>query len=262
MAPSCAKCKRYQPFVTWDKHGSCLRCRTCNKATRCNVCTNWPEDRWKEVEDWLADKARKKDRDNSAPGSQENRGKAPAKKPKRPRVSTSSRDPGGSQYNPERVAEVAVHARSRPLSPTREASRQAKPSQDHEWVAEVAVLARSRPSSPTRGAGQEAGSTQDPEGATPRSQSTENHSEVWEPGRPGQDTALSGDEPTEDLEDQASDAWSSLGHGFIPASQLDFEGFSAQKYLPRRKCRANEMERQPQVARNTPPPPAGQTQCS
>ncbi|PIK50158.1 hypothetical protein BSL78_12956 [Apostichopus japonicus] len=108
----------------------------------------------------VGDKARKKDRDNWLQGARK-AGKAPAKKPKRPRVSASSRDPGGSQYDPERVAEVAVHARSKPLSLTREASQEAEPSLDHEWVAEVAVLARSRPSSPTRGASQEAGSTQD-----------------------------------------------------------------------------------------------------
>ncbi|XP_071812958.1 uncharacterized protein [Apostichopus japonicus] len=112
-------------------------------------------------------------------------GKAPAKKPKRPRVSASSRDPGGSQYDPEGVAEVAVHAQSKPLSPTREASRQAEPSLDHEWVAKVAV--RSRPSSPTRGASKEAGSTQDPgrpEGPAPRSrsQSMERLPETREPG--------------------------------------------------------------------------------
>ncbi|PIK53286.1 hypothetical protein BSL78_09814 [Apostichopus japonicus] len=139
-------------------------------------------------------------------------GKAPAKKPKRPRAGSQEacRNPGGSQLDPERVAEVAVLARSRPLSLTREASQEAEPAKDHEWVAEVAVLAWSRPSSPTRGASQEAGPTQDlgrPEGPAPPEPERGETPRTWEPGRPGRMRLLSGDDPTEDREYRTSDVW-------------------------------------------------------
>ena len=279
MAPSCAKCKRYRPFVTWDKHGSCLRCRPCTKATRCNVCVNWPEDRWKEVEDWMTEKARKKDRDSSASEGRGSLGKTPAKKPAKPRkpsTSTSSHGPGGPQQgmgangNPQPREDPVRMVSERPIqAPVAERLVSERPS----LAPDAERLVSERPSlapdterlvserpSPTREASRSAGPTRNPggpEGLVPRNrgQSQDRRPESREPGRPGQGTALPGDDHRDDEEDRASDIWSSVGHGSLSDSQRDFEGFPAQVSVPRRKRHRadSRSEGEPQATQDATP---------